>query len=123
MIMQLAHAIPRGDILFLSFYNNYLNSSLPRRGMPWQVNTLPGWQSLAVTGSHWQSLAVVQRERQILDQTLYFQSSVQSTLADTQVLGKLTAGTYKSSKCLFQRAAIERIGSRGLRGHHDGCLR
>ncbi|MNP94807.1 hypothetical protein D3C85_73490 [compost metagenome] len=58
MIMQLAHAIPRGDILFLSFYNNYLNSSLPRRGMPWQVNTLPEWQSLAVIGSHWQSLAV-----------------------------------------------------------------
>jgi len=71
MILQLAHAIPRGDILFLSFYNNYLNSSRPRRGMPWQVNTLPGWRSLAV----------VQRERQVLDQTLYFQSPVQSTLA------------------------------------------
>ena len=54
MPMQLAHGMPRGEFLFLSFNNSYLRIKLPRQWMPWQVNTLPICQS----GSHWQSFGV-----------------------------------------------------------------
>lgn len=113
MTMQFAHGMPRGDILFLSFENSRLIINLPRHGIPWQVNTLPICQG-------WQSLADLRREHSLLGQTLLFQSSVQSTFANPHVLGQFTTGTFKSSEYLYQRAAVERGGSRGLRRHHDG---
>lgn len=115
MTMHFAHDMPRGNILILSFLNSHLIINLIMRGMPWQIKSLPICQS-------WQSLAGLRREGQLLGQSLLFQSSVQRTFTNTHVLGQLTTCTFKCSECLYQRALIERGGSRGLRRHHDEGL-
>ncbi|WP_460152628.1 hypothetical protein [Pseudomonas sp. S2_B07] len=55
MSMQLAHGMPRGIILFLSFKNSYLDNIQAVRGMGWQISALP---MTASAGSHWQNCGV-----------------------------------------------------------------
>lgn len=88
------------ESLIFSFLNSQLITKPAMRGMCWQASSLPSCQG-------WQSLAILLCEHLLLGQTLLFQSSVQSTFANTQVLGQLTAGTFESRQFLCQRAMAE----------------